>query len=629
MKRVVSTCIYCGCGCKLAYLVEGNKIVRIEGYNKDDISDGKPCIKGLTINEVWNKNRIKKPLIREGDKLREVSWKEAIDKIVEHAKELEPNQIFMNGSGKITNEDNFALLKLGTCIFNTSNIDSCCGRLCHISTVKGLLDCYGTPNLTKISNLDKIDTLLIIGSNPAVNYPVFWNKILKRKPKLKIISIQSLLNLTSKFGDLFLEIEPGTEVALLNGIIHYLIKEKLFSIKASKVKNFRKLKKTVSRYYPSYVSKICKIDEKEFLEVCNAIAKSRKLGIFHGMGFTQHINSLENVHTLLNLAILKDAYLLALRGEINVQGVGDVFASDIEQLKKIWNVEIKPISGNIVDSLILNPVEFAFITEFNPAQSLPNLNKVHKILDNIFLVYLGSYFNLTCEFADVILPIPALFESFGTITNGEQRIRLVRKVVKPNGLEVWKIAKQIAKKFGKEKLFWYNRAKDLFGEIVKAVPWYRNINPDYVYKGKDAFARKKIKHRIFYPEDYRGKDERRTRRYPLLLTTFREMHHFLTSEITENSKTLVELDKDRLHIFISREDAKKYGIKDDDKIRVISKSGEISGFARISDKVPKGIIATRFHYKEMLVNKLFPSEFDDVTYTPNYKCCAVRIEKNF
>ena len=169
----------------------------------------------------------------------------------------------------------------------------------------------------------------------------------------------------------------------------------------------------------------------------------------------------------------------------------------------------------------------------------------------------------------------------------------------------------------------------MFGEIVKAVPWYRNINPDYVYKGKDAFARKKIKHRIFYPEDYRGKDERRTRRYPLLLTTFREMHHFLTSEITENSKTLVELDKDRLHIFISREDAKKYGIKDDDKIRVISKSGEISGFARISDKVPKGIIATRFHYKEMLVNKLFPSEFDDVTYTPNYKCCAVRIEKNF
>ena len=627
MKKVVSTCIYCGCGCKLAYLVEGNKIVRVGGYEKDDISEGKPCIKGLTIHEVWDKGRIKKPLIRKGGKFKEASWKEAIEKIVEYVREIEPKQIFLNGSGKITNEANFALLKLGTCVFQTSNLDSCCGRLCHISTVKGLLDCYGIPNLTQISNLEKIDTLLIIGSNPAINYPVFWNKVLSRRSKLKIISIQCLLNLTSEFGDIFLRIEPGTEVALLNGIIHYLLKEKSFSKKATKIENFGKLEKMVSKYSPSYVSKVCRIEEKGFLEVCKAIAKSKRLGIFHGMGFTQHVNSLENVHTLLNLAILKDAHLLTLRGEINVQGAGDVFASDPKTLEKLWKVKVPQISGNIIESLILHPVDFAFITEFNPAQSLPDLNKVHKVLDNIFLVYLGSYFNLTCKFADVVLPIPALFESFGTITNGEQRIRTVRRVVKPNGLEAWKIAKLIAKKFGKERLFWYRKAKDLFCEIVKAVPWYRNVNPERIYRGEDAFAGKRIRYRRFYPEEYKGKDEKRSRKYPLLLTTFREKHHFLTSEITERSKTLVKLDKDRLCIFISREDAKKYGIKDGDRIKVKSRVGEISGFARISDELPEGIIATRFHYKEMLVNKLFPSEFDDVTFTPNYKCCAVRIEK--
>ena len=627
MRKIVSTCIYCGCGCKLAYLVRGNKIVRVEGCDEDDISEGEPCIKGLTLNEVWNKNRIKKPLIRKANKLREVSWSEAIEKIVEQVKKLEAEQIFVNGSGKITNEDNFALLKLGTLAFNTSNIDSCCGRLCHISTVRGLLDCYGIPNLTKMSNIEKIDTLFIIGSNPAVNYPAFWNKILRRKSKLKIISIQSLLNLTSKFGDYFLEIEPGTEVALLNGIMHYLIKEKFFSPKAAKLKNFGKLKKVTSKYAPSYVSKICKINENEFLKVCDAVAKSKKLGIFHGMGFTQHVNSLENVHSLLNLAILKDAYILTLRGEINVQGVGDIFSSDIKVLEKLWNAKIKAIHGNIINSLILNPVEFAFITEFNPAQSLPNLNKVHKTLENMFLVYLGSHFNLTCEFADIILPIPMLFESFGTITNGEQRIRLVRRVLKPQGLEIWKIAKLIFKKLGKKEFFLYKHPKELFWEIVKAVPWYRNINPEEIYKGKDAFARKKIKYKIFRCEDYKGKDEKRTRKYPLLLTTFREMHQFLTSEITGNSRTLTSLDKDRLHLYINPKDAKKFGIKDEDKIEVISKSGKIVGFARISEKVPKGIIATRFHYKEMLVNKLFHSEFDDITYTPNYKCCAVRIEK--
>ena len=117
MKEVISTCIYCGCGCKLIYHVENNKIVKISGFAKDEISEGTPCIKGLTINEVSNKNRIKEPYIREGKKLIKVSLKKAIDKIYEKIKNADPGDIFLNGSGKITNEDNLLIYKIGRHLF--------------------------------------------------------------------------------------------------------------------------------------------------------------------------------------------------------------------------------------------------------------------------------------------------------------------------------------------------------------------------------------------------------------------------------------------------------------------------------------------------------------------------------
>lgn len=619
MKKVVSSCIYCGCGCKLVYLVDEktNKILKISGYKEDDISEGRPCIKGLTINEIYNKNRIKTPLIRKNNKFVKASWKEALNLIHQKIKHTKPENIIVNGSGKITNEDNYLIYKLAKQLFQTNNVDSCCGRLCHISTVKGIKDCLGASNLTRMSHLNNIDTLLIIGSNPAVTYPVFWNKILKRKNKLKIISVQPIFNKTSNFGNYFLEIIPGTETALLNGIINYLIQEGSYFQQAKKFPNFNKLKKITSKYPTGYVTNLCKIKEKDFIDVCETISKSKSLGVFHGMNFTQHINSLENMHSLLNLLLLKNAHILTLRGEINVQGVGDIFSTD------------KNLNGNLVKAFLLEPskTKVAFITDFNPAQSLPNLNEVHKNLKKIFLIYCGSYFNTTCNYADIILPLPALFESEGTITNGEQRIRYTKSVINSKTPNLLKISKLLAGKFQKENLFNYSDYKEIFKEIIQKIPNYKNINANKIYSNQDAFPIKQIKYKKFYPEEFKGKDDSKTKKYPFFLTTFREQHQFLTGEITKNSKTLSKLDKDKLSTYISPEDAKRLNIKNNDKIKIISKSGSISTKAKISNIPPIGTIATRFHYKDMLINKLFPTKYDNITFTPNYKCVAVNIKK--
>ncbi|MFH1500400.1 MAG: molybdopterin-dependent oxidoreductase [archaeon] len=629
MKKIISTCIYCGCGCKLEYTLDKGKITKVSGWKGDYMSDGVPCVKGLTINEVYDKNRIESPMIRKGKKLVGVSWEQAAEEIYKNFAKLNPSEIFMNSSGKITNEDNLILYKLGQLVFNTSNIDSCCGRLCHISTVRGVMDCFGEPNLTSVKNLDKTDVMFIIGSNPASNYPVFWNKVLKMKNKIKIISVQPLQTLTSEFGDIYLEISPGTEVALLNGIANYLIKNNQHNKKAENYKNFKKLKKIVDNYDLEEVCKETGVGEKDFLKACQTVAGAKNLGVFHGMGFTQHINSLENIHTFLNLVLLKNGNILTLRGEINVQGVGDVSSASPEKLSKLWGKKVVKPSGNMIKSLILSPCKAAFLTEFNPAQSLPNLDKVHKILDKMFIVYLGTHKNLTCDFANVILPLPMLFESQGTITNGEQKVRFSDKITEYKNPDMLEICKIISKKFGKEDLFKYKDSKDIFSELVNSVPWYSKMNPDEVYGGEDGEPFRSIKHRVFMPTPYKGKDDRRSSTYPFLLTTFREKHNFLTSEVTDQSKTLRKLDKDRGHVYISPEDAKEFGIRDNQKIKIISPVSSITALARIDDKIPPKLLATRFHYQEMLVNKLFPPEFDDVTFTPNYKCLAVKIRKVF
>ena len=639
MRKITSICPYCGCGCKLDFVVENEKIIKINGNKRDEISEGRPCIKGLVLNEVVDENRILHPTIKKGNKLKRVSWNEALSFIYEKTKDFSPAEILFTGSGKITNEDNYAILKFAKIVYQTNNTDSCCGRLCHGATLQAMNDCFGNSNLTKMEYINRIDCLLIIGSNPASNYPVFFNKLLKRRKKIKIISVQTLLNLTTKFGDYFLQITPGTEIVLLNGIMNYLISKNCYSKKVEKYEGFERLVKFTKEYSIKKVCEICGIDKKEFVEISDVIANSKNFGIFHGMGFTQHINGIENVHSLLNLLLLKDGYILTLRGEVNVQGVGDIgflpnvlpsgsFES-ISYLERIWKCKLPREKGkSLVEALLIDPVKVAFIIGFNPAQSMPNLTKLHKNLKKMFVVQIDSYFNLTSKFADVILPSPILIERNGTITNGERRIRVVKMVRKPLGESKpeWKIFKEFSRIFGKEKFFNYKNEKQIFKEIVKVVPAYQKVDVEKVYKGKDQFADKKIKFRRFYPEKFEGVSEIRSKQYPFILTTFRSRFQFSTSEMTRNSKSLETLDEGPC-IYINEKDAYELKVKDREVVKISSRVASIKARIRTCKFLPRGLVAGRFHYENLLINKLFPSKFDEETFTPNYKAVAVRIEK--
>jgi predicted molibdopterin-dependent oxidoreductase YjgC len=645
LETVASTCAYCGCGCRLLFVIENGKIVKMLPDKSDNPSEGIACIKGLTIHESVrnNEGRIMKPLIRSSkdQPLREASWNEAYRLIHERTKNLAPSEIFVNASGKITNEDCYVTQKFARIAYKTNNIDACCARLCHVTTVQGLEDCFGSrAAFSKMDDVYTLDCLFIIGSNPASNYPVLYDRILKARRKgMKVVSSQALYSLTSKFSEVSLVIYPGTELILLNGIMNALVHQGTYDKSAESVEGFERLTQVIEYYTIDFVSQACGVDPEQLNQLIEHIGNAKSLGIIHGMGLTQHASGSENVHALLALMILKNAQLLSLRGEINVQGVGDMAClpdrlptgplATASLLESKWKTNVPIGKGkSIVEAFLISPPKAAFISGMNAAHSLPNLNVVHKNLENMFVVVLDHYHNLTTKFADVVLPTPLLFEREGTVTNGERRLRPVTRVVNPCGQckPEWQIFKELSNFFECERFFDYQQPKDITQEIVDTVPAYRQIDVNDVYSGADGWPEKRMLFRRFVPEHFEGVEDIRSDKYPLILTFFRSMHHFLTGEMTNKSRTLMSF-REGPYCYVSALDAERLGISSSDTVEVSSTAGSITCQTRVDESIPKGRVGMHFHFEELLVNKLFPTQFDEKTFTPNYKMVAVGIRR--
>jgi len=626
-------------------MVENGKIVKVAPDKSDEPSEGIACIKGLTIHESLgnDEGRILKPLLRmdKDAPFREASWDEAYGFIHERTRDLAPSEVFFNASGKITNEDCYVTQKFARLAYRTNNVDACCARLCHVTTVRGLENCFGSgAAFSKMDDVYGVDCLFIIGSNPASNYPVLHNRILKAKRKgMKVVSSQAVYNVTAKFSDVSLLIYPGTELILLNGIMRALIHQGAYDKSVEAVEGFERLKQVVELYSIDFVHQACGVDLEQLSQLIERVATAKSLGIVHGMGLTQHVTGSENVHALLNLMILKNAQLLSLRGEINVQGVGDMGClperlptgplATVSALKDKWNADVPIGKGKtIVEAFLISPPKAVFISGMNAAQSLPNLNVAHQNLRNMFVVVLDHYFNLTTKFADVVLPTPLLFEREGTITNGERRVRLVRKVADSCGSckPEWRIFKELSTLFGCEEHFSYKEPRDITREIVDVVPAYRQISVASVYEGADGWAEKRVFFRRFMPEHFEGVEDIRSDKYPLILTSFRSQHHFLTGEMTNKSKTLMSF-REGPFCYLSAMDAERLGISNGDLVEVSSSVGNIQCEAQIDESIPKGRVGMHFHFEQLLVNKLFPTQFDEKTFTPNYKMTAVGIRK--
>jgi anaerobic selenocysteine-containing dehydrogenase len=625
-------------GCRLRYVVEDNRIIRVLPAKEDAVSEGRPCIKGLTIHEVVDKGRILKPMIRREGRLEEISWEKALLTLYKVLSKHSPEEIFFTGSGKIPNEDDFVIQKFVRLALHSNNIDNCCSRLCHMPTLIAFKDAFGigaSPGyLNEVKNLD---CLLVVGSNPASNHPVLFNRIMEMERKGgKLIVVAPILSETAEFADLFVEIVPGSEILFFNTLANLVIEKRMHKRVPL---GFEEFKTMLESYTPENFEKMAGVKKEKIYEIIKVFENSKRIGIVHGMGLTQHTNAVKILHSLTNLAILLDAKILTSRGEINVQGSGDMltfplplqFIEEVNQqnLKKIWGSNLPTERGmNLIEAIGFGNAKVAIVNNFNPAHSMPDLNRIHKNLKKMYLVQFDSYFNLTSNFAKLILPSPLLIEREGTITTGERRVRLVKKVRNPPGeaLEEWKVFSRLARMFD-VKGFEYKSVFEIFEEAVRIVKAYNNIDAKRVYSGEDFFADKKIRFYRLNPEKFAGFESTKSKNYPFLLFTFRSKFHFLTNEATGKSETLNKAKESGPFFYLNEEDAKTLKIKNYDEIVVKSKVGSVKGYAFISKRILKGYVGAHFHFESLLVNKLFPLEFDPQAFTPNFKCVAVKIIK--
>jgi len=642
--EITSSCVYCGVGCRLRYVVEGSKIVKALPDREDPVSEGSPCAKGLTIPDVVYKKRLLRPMIRENkdEEFEEVTWERAYEFMYEHVKDLDGREILFIPSGKTTNEDCYVMQKFARIALRTNNVDGCCSRLCHANTVRALRDAFGIDGSpSKFDDIYTRDLILIVGSNPASNHPVLFNKIVKARGRgTKIVCIVSTPNETSRVSDISVQVQPDTEVALINALTNSVIKKGGLSERAINVNGFGQLVSTVSDYTCDRVCPTCGIETELFQKLEEAVCSSKAFGLMHGMGLTQSKNGLLNVYASLNLVIVKDGKILSNRGEINVQGVGDMGCNPTgiistfilkEELERAWGSDLTSEMGlNMIQSLYLSPVKAVFACDTNIAASLPDLDRLHRNLEKMFFVLLHHHENLTSKFANILLPIPMLVEGSGTITNGERRVRLVRKAAEPLGeaKPIWKIFKEFSRYFGVDRCFRYGNEKEVFEEICRLIPSYRSINVESVYDGHDGWALKDPSFMRYLPVHYEGREYARTSTRPYVLVTVRSPLHFLHDELTSLSPSLRREREELLEFcYMNPEDAKEKGISDGDRVSVQSVCGNIDARLKVDPLINRGLVKVFIHSEKLLVNRLVPLDYTSLTFTPNYKSISVDVRK--
>jgi len=669
-EKVATICPYCGVGCKINLLVRNGKVAGVQPHEVG-AGDGKICIKGWSVNEfIHHKDRLTKPQIRQGNKFREATWDEALNlvasKILETKEKFGPKSIAVLASAKATNEENYLIQKMVRVAIGSNNIDHC-ARLCHSSTVTGLLRSFGSGAMTNSQeDIEQAEIIFVIGSNTTEQHPLLSRRIIKavKKGTKLIVADPRNIPLTA-FAELHLRHKPGTDIALLNGLMHIIIEENLQYTEfiSERTEDYSVLVKNVKKYSPEVVERITGVHADNLMSAARMYA-SGKASILFSMGITQHITGVNNVISIANLAMLTGNIgkpgtgVNPLRGQNNVQGACDVGAlpdflpgykklTDPEALKKledVWGVKLSSEPGlTLMDKIqgAGEKVKMMFIVGENPVMSDPDSNHVKAQLQRLdFLVVSELFLSETARLADVVLPASSFAEKDGSFTATDRRIQLLKKAIDPVGDSKpdWWIISQLSNRLGYKME--YDSTSEIMDEITKVNPLYTGVthnrlentdlrwpvlgldHPGTPILHETNFNKGKGK---FYAVEHRPPSEEPNKEFPLILTTGRVLNHWHTGTMTRRSPTLVK-QGNTAFIEINPLDAKERGISEDSLVRVRSKRGSIIVKARITSGILPGVVFLPFHFTEAAANVLTNTAIDPDAKIPEYKACAVDVE---
>lgn len=677
-KRLTLTvCPYCGCGCGLYLESDGGRVIGSFPSGNHPVSKGCLCVKGWNAYEfISSLDRLTKPLIKRNSDFKECNWDEALDfvskKLLEIRNKYGPDSLAFLSSAKASNEENFLMMKLSRAVFKTNNVDHC-ARLCHASTVVGLASTFGSGAMTNsINEFEEARLFLVTGSDTTEQHPLIGSRIINavKDKGAELIIVDPRKIELAKYATIYMRQDNGTDVAWINGMMNVLIREELYDRKyvEERTENFEELKEVVKEYTPEYVENITKIPADLLVRAARLYAESKKAMIVYSMGITQHTTGVDNVKSLANLAMLTGHVGFAstgvnpLRGQNNVQGACDVGAlpnvfsgyqkvnddAARDKFEKIWGVDALAAKPGLTVTEIFKKaregqVKGLYIIGENPVISDPDSNHVREALEKLeFLAVNELFLSDTAQYADVILPAASFAEKDGTFTNTERKVARIRKAIEPVGeaRTDWEIICEIATRCGYKGMS-YNHPSEIMDEIARLTPIYGGISyerlepfglqwpcpskdhPGTVYLHKGKFTKGKGS---FMPCVHIAPDELPDEEYSFALSTGRVYWHWHTGTMTRRTSTL-DREVPAAYIEMNPQDAERLKVENGEQVRVSSRRGVIEIAIKITEKVKDGSVFIPFHFREAAANVLTNPAVDPVAKIPEYKICAVKIEK--
>jgi formate dehydrogenase alpha subunit len=538
--------------------------------------------------------------------------------------------------------------------------------------VAGLAAAFGSGAMTNpIEDIEQADVILITGSNTTENHPVLSSYV-KRAVSFKgakLIVVDPRKIPITRFATLWLRQNLGTDVAWINGMMRVIIQEGLYDedYVTSRTVGLEELKKTVEKYTPEYVEEITGIPREQLISAARMYARVEAASILYAMGITQHITGTDNVKSLANLAMLcgnvgvRGGGVNPLRGQNNVQGACDMGAlPDVytgyqkvgdmavrTRMAAAWGVEALPENPGLTVTEMMQQahqgaLKALYIIGENPMVSDPDLNHAQESLQHLdFLVVQDIFLTETAQMADVVLPSASFAEKEGVFTNTERKVQRVRKAVEPPGdaREDWKILTDLAGRMGYSMD--YDSARAIMEEIAQITPSYCGIHYNRLEQDGIHWPCTGTDHPgtpclhmdqftcglgVFHAIDYIPPAELPDQEYPLCLTTGRILYQYHTGTMTMKSEGLNRLAPE-CFVEVSAKDASAYQIQEGQSLRIISRRGEIEAKARVSNQAVAGTIFLPFHYAQAAANRLTHAALDPIAKIPEYKICAIRIEK--
>jgi assimilatory nitrate reductase catalytic subunit len=691
-RWVNSTCGYCSVGCGMQLGVKDGRVVSVRGNPDHPVNAGKLCPKGLAEHyAIEAEGRAKYPLLRKNGRLVRVTWDEAIDTMVERFRVVQrkygPESLGVISTGQLVTEEFYALGKLVQLGLGTRNYDGNT-TLCMSTAVAGYKRSFGSDGPPgAYEDLEHADLILLIGANIAENHPILCTRLEANKSKTLIV-VDPRVTKTAMMADIYLPVKPRSDLALINAMMRIVIDEKLYDAEFvdAHTTGFEELRASLEPYTMERAAQITGLEPELIRKTALAYANAKASFIGWTMGVNHSTKGTETVTAINNLALItgnigrKGASPFSITGQCNAMGTREAgFTSGIPgyrkfederdrvEIARLWNVPVELIPTqrglaypDIIEGAVAGKIRALWILGTNPLVSFPNIDVLKHALGNLdFLgVQDGFHPTPTTELADLVLPAAIWGEKEGTYTNSERRVCKVNAAVAPPGeaRSDFDIFLAVAERLGcREELFpgwrgphdafeeWRRvsagRLCDYSGmtytqlEACNGIQWpyprgarsvasaTRRLYSDGRFETQDGRAR-------LLPTQWAPFPEQPNSEFPLILNTGRTVEHWHTRTKT-GAISILQRMSPRAWLEMNPRDAQQLNLEAHDHVEVISARGRVSKVElRITEIVAPGQVFLPFHFAETNANQITQSAFDPISREPNYKQCAVRIEKS-